>query len=190
LSSCLSCRKNNEQTLNSIKNLTNKPSILYPKSMNLETQVITALIDQNLTLALAESCTGGLLGHRLTNISGSSKAIQASLVTYSNEAKNMILDISKQVIEQKGAVSDEVATQMAQNVREKLKANFGIGISGIAGPSGGTKSKPVGLTYICVCTEKESLTLKCVFPGSREKVKKQAADKALEILLEFLETPA
>lgn len=153
--------------------------------MRLETKVIEALRDTQKNLASGESCTGGLLAHRLTNISGASAVFLGGLVTYSNAAKHTLLGISQAVLKRHGAVSEKVATQMAIKVRTLHKADFGIGISGIAGPTGGTKAKPVGLVYIAVSTARESLCAKCQFQGTRAQIKQQAADQALKLLLEF-----
>ncbi|MCK5014468.1 MAG: CinA family protein [Candidatus Omnitrophica bacterium] len=154
--------------------------------MRIEEKVAQSLINMKKTLAIAESCTGGLLANRLTNIPGSSNFLKFALIAYSNEAKIKLLKVPQEAIRKYGAVSTQVAVSMAQKARKSLKTNFGIGITGIAGPTGGTKAKPIGLTFIAVCTEVETLCLKCHFQGSRKTVKTQAATQALRLLHEFL----
>lgn len=154
--------------------------------MHLEEKIANLLIQHKKTLSLAESCSGGLLSHRLTNIPGSSSFLRLGLITYSNEAKAQLLKIPTKVLKKYGAVSEPVAELMAQNVRKIQETDFGIGITGIAGPSGGTIKKPVGLTFIAVATEYETLCLNCVFKGNRLQIKKQATTQALKLLSEFL----
>ena len=154
--------------------------------MRIEEKVAQLLINTKKTLAIAESCTGGSLTNRLTNIPGSSNFLKCALVTYSNEAKIKLLKVPETTIRQYGAVSTQVAISMAQQVRKSLKTDFGIGITGIAGPTGGTKAKPVGLTFITVSTGVETLCLECRFEGARTSIKTQAATQALRLLHEFL----
>lgn len=154
--------------------------------MKIEEKIARKLIKSQKTLAIAESCTGGLLSHRLTNIPGSSDFLKLDVVAYSNEAKMKLLKVAPDTLKRHGAVSQEAAIAMAQGVRKILKTDFGIGITGIAGPTGGSKSKPVGLTYIVVNTKLETLCLKCLFEGPRTSIKAQAATQALQLLNEFL----
>jgi len=156
--------------------------------MKLEVKVAQALTNQRKTLATAESCTGGYLAHRLTDVPGSSQFFICGLVTYSNEVKSALLGVGATLIKKHGAVSEEVATAMAKGVRIKLKADYGIGISGIAGPDGGSKQRPVGLVYICVAASGESICLKCQFRGLRSSIKSQSVQQALKLLYEFLNT--
>ncbi len=155
--------------------------------MKTEEKVAQLLINDRLTLATAESCTGGLLASRLTDVPGSSAFFQAGITTYSNEAKVRVLNIPKTLLKKKGAVDEEVALLMAKNVRRLFKTHYGIGITGIAGPDGGTKTKPVGLVYIAVATNSEALCVKCVFDGTRSAIKRKASTQALKLLLEFIE---
>lgn len=159
--------------------------LLYNGLMPLETKIARILTRKGKTLAVAESCTGGLLSHRLTNISGSSKFFKLGVVTYSNDAKAKMLGISAKVIKKYGAVSREVASAMAAGVRKKARADFGVGISGIAGPTGGTKEKPVGLVFIAVSGKKSNINARCLFKGSRLRVKTQAVTHALKLILEL-----
>lgn len=140
-----------------------------------------------LTVAVAESCTGGRLGDTLTNVSGSSDYFRGGFISYSNRAKVDFLDVHESSLILKGAVSDEVARQMAAGVRKAFHSNLGVGITGIAGPTGGSPKKPVGLVYICVSSDKGSLCTRNLFKGSRTKVKAQAVDKALRMLIELVE---
>ncbi len=162
-------------------------SVAYNTPMRLEEKIIHALTNRKMTLSTAESCTGGLMTGRLTDIPGCSKALLGGLVLYSNEAKESLLKVPANVLKKHGAVSEEVAVLLARNVRKKFGSDFGIGITGVAGPGGSSRAKPVGLVFIAVHTAHESLCLKCRFPGTRQQVRKQAVRQALELLWEFLD---
>ena len=151
-------------------------------------KIARILLIKGQTLSIAESCTGGLLANQLTNISGSSAFFWLGIIAYDNKAKVKILKIPPSIIKKHGAVSLPVAKLMAQNVRKILNTDFGIGITGIAGPKGGTKDKPVGLVFIAVASKKEEILEKCHFKGSRLSIKAQAAQKALKMLLKIIET--
>jgi len=155
--------------------------------MKIEEKIIRFLIEKTLTISTAESCTGGLLASRLTDISGSSRVFMAGVITYSNETKTRLLKVPADLIRKKGAVSEDVALAMAKGVQKAHKTHFGIGITGIAGPTGGTRTKPVGLVYIAIVTPAESLCLTCQFSGTRTQIKRAVTTQALELLLEFLE---
>lgn len=148
-----------------------------------EQKLLQLLIKHNLTLAIAESCTGGELSNRITNIPGSSKAFLLGVVTYSNSAKNKILKIPLGLIHSKGAVCAQVAEKMAQNIRKLASSDIAIGISGIAGPDGGTKEKPVGTVFIAVSSNKKTTAQKFHFTGNRMEVKRKAANKAIGIVI-------
>ncbi len=137
---------------------------------------------RKLTLAIAESCTGGLIANRITNISGSSQYFERGAITYSNQSKTDLLDVPKQLIEQHGAVSKEVAEAMASGIRKHAQTDIGISTTGIAGPTGGTPEKPVGLTWIGYSDAKETLAVKFLFGNERLRVKERASQAALEIL--------
>lgn len=155
----------------------------------LESNVVNRLIAKKKTLAVAESCTGGLLTHRITNVSGSSKALTRGLVTYSYESKTALLGVPADLLKKKGAVSREVASVMAQRVRQTANTTFGIGITGIAGPTGGTKKKPAGLVYVALATPKKTYCSELFLKGSREEIKWQATQNALNGLrLELAKT--
>jgi len=136
--------------------------------------LIKELDKRNETIVFAESCTGGLLSSSLTSISGSSKVFQGSIVSYSNELKNSLLNISEDMLEKYGAVSKEVCEAMAINVKEKLGADWAIAISGIAGPNGGSQEKPVGLVYIAISGPNNQITnIKKTFNSTRNRIEIQ-----------------
>ena len=161
-------------------------SLAIISSMTIESKVTQKLIDTKKTLTLAESCTGGLIASRLTNCPGSSKYLLCGIVSYSNMAKTRTLKIPENIIKKHGAVSSQVATLMAKNVRKLYISDFAIGISGIAGPDGGTRTKPVGLTYIAVASQNEAICLKCEFTGERRQIKTKASTQALRLLYDFI----
>ncbi len=152
----------------------------------LEQVVVEMLTAQKLRLALAESCTGGLLAHRITNVPGSSDALLAGIVAYSNKAKTDLLGLPKDIIDAHGAVSHEVARAMAEGARKVTGADIGMGITGIAGPGGGTVAKPVGLVYIALSSEDQTSSTENRFVGSRGNVKMRSAQAALTMLRQSL----
>ncbi len=137
-------------------------------------------------LAVAESCTGGLIGHRLTNISGSSTYYLGSITAYAYRAKVRLLGVSWDTLEKYGAVSDQTVREMAKGVRHALAADVGLSVSGIAGPTGGTPDKPVGYTWIGLSTPKGIWTLQHNAGGNRIENKEEIAQVALEFLYDFL----
>lgn len=152
--------------------------------MNLEHSVVTCLLKSGLTLATAESCSGGLLAHRLTNVPGASGCFVGGIIAYSNRVKIDLLGLEEIIITKYGAVSDLAALQMAKGVRRLLHSDWSVGITGIAGPSGGTEKKPVGTVYLAVCGPSHEITEHHVFDGDRDSVKYQTTNRALEILWE------
>ena len=138
------------------------------------------------TVATAESCTGGLLSKLLTDIPGSSGYFILGLVTYSNKAKEKLLSIPRALIARKGAVSKEVALAMASAVRRKAGSDFGIGITGIAGPGGKTETRKVGTVFICIDGKNRNICRKFIFMGNRHKVRKSAALEAIKLLNKLL----
>jgi nicotinamide-nucleotide amidase len=139
------------------------------------------------SIALAESCTGGLAASRLTDISGSSAYFLGCVVAYNNSLKQQCLGVPEEVLRRKGAVSPETAAAMAEGVKTVAKADIGIGITGIAGPGGGTREKPVGLVYIAVATPRGAETRGFNFPGGRNAVRQGAVNAALKMVRAFLE---
>lgn len=134
------------------------------------------------TLATAESCTGGLIAHTLTNIPGASNWFKGGLIAYANEAKTAFLGVPATLINTYGAVSPFVAKAMAQGARKRFKTNFAVATTGIAGPGGGTPGKPVGLVYIAVTSARKTVIKKFIFKGSRSRIKEQTLQKALQLL--------
>jgi len=152
-------------------------SILLKKVSNI-------LVKKKITISIAESCTGGLLSSSLTSIPGSSKYFQLGLVTYSNNSKIKLLKIPKKILIKYGAVSDKVCLLMARNLRKKYNSNISISITGIAGPRGGTKQKPVGLVYIGVGKINKTSVYKFIFnKKKRSYIQKKTVRKALELIL-------
>lgn len=138
---------------------------------------------RNLTIATAESCTGGLVAHAITNVSGSSDYFERGIVSYSNKAKMELLDVPEDVLKKFGAVSKEVAKIMAEKVRKKSKVDIGLSTTGIAGPTGGTPEKPVGLVYIGLSIKDKTIVKKIQFKGNRLENKESTCNAALELLL-------
>ncbi|MFH0858391.1 MAG: CinA family protein [Candidatus Omnitrophota bacterium] len=149
-------------------------------------QINKRLIKKQKTISVAESCTGGLISSLLTQASGSSSYFILGLVTYSNQAKNKILKIPLCLILKKGAVSKEIAVKMARSVRKIAQTDLGLGVTGIAGPTGATPGKSVGTVFIAAASSRATLCRKFVFKGNREQVRKQAALKSLEMLKKFV----
>ena len=139
-------------------------------------------------LAVAESCTGGLIGHRITNISGSSTYYLGSITAYAYRAKVRLLGVSWDTLEKFGAVSEETVSEMAKGIRHALAADIGLSVSGIAGPTGGTPEKPVGFTWIGLNTPQGNWTLQHNAGGNRIENKEEIAQVALEFLYTFLAT--
>ena len=139
---------------------------------------------KNLKLAVVESCTGGLLASSITSVSGASKIFDLGLVTYSNQAKIKILKVNKNIIKKYGAVSHECCSAMVKNLSRISKANINVSITGIAGPKGGTKQKPVGLVYIGVKKGNKILINKCLFKSKkRSSIQRATVKKALDLIL-------
>jgi nicotinamide-nucleotide amidase len=158
----------------------------------LEVQIGELLLQKGLKLILAESCTGGLISHRITNVPGSSDYLLGSLVSYSYETKEEWLGVRHSTLSIYGAVSREIVIEMARGARASLKRFFpikrviGLSVSGIAGPGGGTPDKPVGMVWIGLSAEDKEEAWKFLWKGNRGENKEQSAQKALEILLEYL----
>jgi len=159
-----------------------KNHLFSENNEELEEVIGKLLLKNNYTLSTAESCTGGLLGHRITNIPGSSKYFFQGVQVYSNQAKIKLLNIDEDVINQHGAVSAPVAGLMAEGIRKISESDFGLAITGIAGPGGGTKEKPVGLVFTALSWNNGTKVEKNVFLGMRVSVKSQATQKAMDML--------
>lgn len=139
-----------------------------------------------MTLATAESCTGGLIGHRVTSVSGSSTYYVGGIIAYSNAVKVRELGVEAAVLGREGAVSERVALQMATGVRERLKADVGISVTGVAGPTGGTVEKPVGLVYIGLAYPDGASVRRFVFAGDRRTITAAVSEAALGMVKEYL----
>jgi len=144
------------------------------------------LLKKSRTIAVAESCTGGLLSTLLTRLSGSSKYFILGTVVYSNRTKCSLLKIPGDVINRYGAVSEKVAKAMAKSIRIIARTDYGIGITGIAGPTGGSAQKPVGTVFIAIADKNKQIARKFIFKGNRASIRKQAALKALYLLCAHL----
>lgn len=154
---------------------------IYAESRTeLESVVVDALRSAGKTIALAESCTGGLVGHRLTNVPGSSDVLLGGIIAYANESKVRELGVAPDLLAREGAVSREVAAAMAEGARRRFGADVGIGISGIAGPGGGTEQKPVGLVYIALSDAAATVVQECRLSGQRSTIKQVTSQLALE----------
>ena len=151
-------------------------------------QLATALLARRQTLATAESCTGGLVGAALTGLPGSSAWYLGGVVAYANELKIRLLGVPAEILAAHGAVSLETARAMAAGARAATGADFAVAITGIAGPSGGTPEKPVGLVYVGVAAPHGTATFKHHFSGSRAEIRQAATEAALRHLLEAVES--
>ena len=148
-----------------------------------------ALKSRQLDIALAESCTGGLLTGALTAIPGSSDYVKGGVIAYSNEVKEQLLGVSSTTLRDHGAVSEPTAREMAEGVRQRLGTGIGVSVTGVAGPGGGSAEKPVGLVYIGVATARGTRVRRDVWPGSRGDVRWASVRAALELVLSSLDGP-
>ena len=152
----------------------------------LSQRVVKLLSKKRLKISLAESCTGGLLSSSITSISGSSKVFTLGLITYSNQAKTNILKVPKKIIMKHGAVSYETCLSMVTNLYKISRTNISISITGVAGPNGGTKQKPVGLVYIGVKKGNKTLIKKFLFKNrTRNSIQRSTVNKSLNLILSF-----
>jgi nicotinamide-nucleotide amidase len=148
----------------------------------LEQIVLDYLGMRGATLAVAESCTGGLIAERLTGISGSSRSFLGGAVVYSDELKTVLAGVPKSLLQEHGAVSREVAASLAEGIRYKTSATYGIGVTGIAGPGGGSEEKPVGLVYVALCNGKNTSVMERRFTGGRDGIRFRASQQALDMV--------
>jgi len=154
--------------------------------MKLEKTIGNLLREKGWTLSTAESCTGGLISDRITNVSGSSDYFMGGMVTYSNESKAEHLGIPAAIIKRYGAASSQVARKMAQGVRKAFNTTFGLSTTGVAGPTGGTKRSPIGRVFIGFTNGKKAWVRKLDLKGNRREIKKKATDEALQFFYERL----
>ena len=154
---------------------------------NKSKKIVNLLNKKKLKIAFAESCTGGLLSSTITSVSGSSKVFTLGLVAYSNQSKTKVLKVSKNIIRKYGSVSKQVCLAMAKNVSKISKTNISVSVTGIAGPSGGTKIKPVGLVYVGIKKGNRVEVKKYLFKNKgRSYIQKAAVNKSLGLILRFL----
>lgn len=158
--------------------------------MLLEAEIGALLLAKGYKLAMAESCTGGLMGHRITNIAGSSDYYLGSVTAYAYEAKEKLLGVNHETLSIFGAVSRETVLEMARGVRKALDADIGLSVSGIAGPGGGLPLKPVGTVWVGLSTPDGDWADVFLFNGGRIEVKEQAAEMTLQYLKSYLKTGA
>lgn len=152
-------------------------------SLKLAAEVVAACTDRGLTLATAESCTGGLIGACLTEIAGSSAVLDRGFIVYSNKAKEEVLGVPAAILRAHGAVSAETATAMAKGARELASVDLAIAVTGIAGPGGGSDAKPVGLVHLALASKKRTDAEHDIFPGNRQAVRGATLEQALRMIL-------
>ena len=153
----------------------------------LSQKIVNLLIKKKLTISVAESCTGGLFSKAITSVSGSSKVFTLGLVTYSNKSKTKVLKVPKNIIRKYGSVSEPVCLAMVKNLNKISKTNISVSITGIAGPSGGTKIKPVGLVYLGIKKGNKTEIKRYLFKNKgRAYIQKAAVNKSLGLILSFL----
>ncbi len=158
----------------------------------LQEKVVEKLRARNIKLATAESCTGGLISERITSVSGASEVFDCGVCSYSNEIKHKVLDVSEETLSVLGAVSSETAMQMAEGVRRLADADLAVSTTGIAGPTGGTPEKPVGLVFCGICTKNKTYAIKLLLGGninktnSRSYIRKLTSDAVLFTILSIL----
>lgn len=157
-----------------------KASALLP-----EQTLVTFFSERKLKFALAESCTGGLISTRITNIPGASEIFKGSVVCYANDVKRDLLGVPQRLLDTEGAVSASCAKAMAAGAREALKSDIAISVTGIAGPEGGTPAKPVGLVFVGIATKGKISSERHLFTGDRAAIRQQASDAALRLALEI-----
>lgn len=153
----------------------------------IESVVGRLLKQRGLMLAVAESCTGGLVSHRITDVPGSSAYYKGSVTAYANEVKECVLRVRRGTLRRHGAVSEQTAREMAQGVRQVLGAEIGLAVTGIAGPDGGTPQKPVGLVYVALAAPEGEWVERHVWDGDRWQNKARSAEAALDLLRRYLE---
>ncbi|MDO9123084.1 MAG: CinA family protein [Deltaproteobacteria bacterium] len=158
--------------------------------MKLEKAIGDRLRKKAWTLSIAESCTGGLINDRITDVPGSSDYFMGGMVTYSNKSKTELLGIPEAYIKRFGAVSPQVAKKMAQGVRKAFGTTFGLSTTGVAGPKGGTKRSPVGRVFIGIAAGRKTWVKREDLKGSRREIKKKASERALQLFFEILDEKA
>ena len=163
------------------------PDTLFARDERPIEQIVLELArERGMRLATAESCTGGLVGARLTEVPGASDVFLGAVVAYANEVKESALGVKTETLSEHGAVSAECALELAQVARRALGADIAVSVTGIAGPDGGSAEKPVGLVFFCAASEKETLAQEIRFSGDRDQIRRYATVAALHLLRRFL----
>jgi nicotinamide-nucleotide amidase len=153
----------------------------------IEARIGRILRERRMRIAVAESCTGGHISNRITNIQGASDYFDMGFVTYSNDSKELYLFVPEEVIAEKGAVSSEVAKAMAEGLREATRADIALSVTGIAGPGGGTPEKPVGTVFVGLASKDGTFVNRFLFSGDRISIKEQTSEASLKLVLDYLE---
>ena len=153
----------------------------------IEARIGRILRERRMKIAVAESCTGGHIANRITNIQGASDYFDLGFVTYSNDSKELYLFVPEEVIAEKGAVSSEVAKAMAEGLRETTEADIALSVTGVAGPGGGSPEKPVGTVFVGLASKDRTFVNKFLFSGDRISIKEQTSEEALKLVLDYLE---
>lgn len=148
----------------------------------LEERIVNLMRERNLTLAVAESCTGGMLSSRIIDVAGVSDVYKAGFVTYANEAKQNLIGVKEETLRDFGAVSEQTAREMVLGAMKVAKADMAVATTGIAGPGGGTAEKPVGLVYVACGRAEDIVVERCLFDGTRSEIRQASVEHALEIL--------
>lgn len=159
-------------------------------SLECEEELVNILKRADMTVSVAESCTGGMIASKIVNIPGTSGVFNESYVTYSNEAKHRLLNVKNETLEKYGAVSEQTAKEMAEGCMKASGADVGIATTGIAGPDGGTEEKPVGLVYIGCAVGDKVCVEKNIFSGDRMQVRQQAAEKSIKNTIKLIKEVA
>lgn len=185
----LRCRKDSEAEAEArVEELANKiddemGDFIFSRKGETMEQIVSYLLQmRGMTLATAESCTGGMLAERITSLSGSSRYFLGGAVVYSNELKTQFANVPKAMIQKHGAVSREVAAALAEGIRKRCLSSYGVGITGVAGPTGGTEQKPVGLVYIALAGEEGTQVVERNFPGDRARIRQFSTTQALDLI--------
>lgn len=156
----------------------------------MEEKLVSLLLEKKMTITTVESCTGGMVASKIVNVSGASEVFNEGFITYANRAKETYAGVLKSTLEQYGAVSSQVAMEMAEGAAKKTGADVAVSVTGIAGPGGGTKDKPVGLVYIGCYVSGKTIFKKCNFQGDRLEVREQSAKEAIAVAYEMLKENA
>lgn len=154
--------------------------------MAINPRIDDLLLEKDLTISVCESCTGGMLGATITNIAGSSRYFLGGIIAYSDRVKKNVAGVSSGTLERYGAVSAQTAKEMAHAVKQRMKSDIGVAVTGVAGPGGGTAKKPVGLVYIAVAFREKMVVRRFLFAGGRQAVRRLSVQNALAVVREVI----